>query len=187
MAGRGSIERLGAEWTDRVAEWFAAGGTVDAITAALNDALERAGRPERISRSAVGRQVRGLDRILAVKRRADAVMGALAEQPSEGRRELVRALITEAGMVLADTDEDAPAVTPAQAKDLSAALLNVERAGEIDDKRLAAAARRAREAERARAREAERARAREALAEAGGDGRLDPRTAERALAVLGLA
>ena len=146
---RSSVLRagFGAELDDLLA----AGATIDEITDEFNGALERAGKPERLSRSAVGRAAQARHGILAAKRRADQVLEVLRDAgPSsaglEGRLELVRTLLVDtAARAMAD-DDDAPPPTPGELKDLARALLSLEQAGHLADRRVAEAEQREREA-----------------------------------------
>ena len=145
---RSSVLRAGfaAELDDQLAQ----GATLDEITDAFNQALERAGKPERLSRSAVGRAAKGRQGILAAKRRADQVLEALREAgPSsaglEGRLELVRTLLVDTAARAVADDDDAPPPTPGELKDLARALLSLEQAGHLADRRVAEAEKRERE------------------------------------------
>lgn len=147
------------------------GCTIDEITDQLNASLERAGRSERLSRAAVGRAAKSRQNILAAKRRADLVLSAMREAgpPSaglEGRLELVRTLLvdTAARAMTGDDEDEAPPPSPAELKDLSRALLSLEQAGALADRRVAEAERREREAA---ARRGEQAARRQGLSEGG--------------------
>ena len=161
---RSSVLRLGAEFRARFEDLLQSGATVDAITDELNTALAGAGRPERVSRSAVGRAATSLAGMLEAKRRADLVVSALAEagpavRGMEGRLELVRTLMADCALRMAGAEEPP---TPAELKDVAGALLSAERAGHLADQRAAAA----RERERA-ASAGERAARRAGLSAAG--------------------
>ena len=142
---RSSVLRLG--FGERLDELLVAGATIDEITDDINAALERGGRPERVSRSAVGRATKAREGLLAAKRQQDVLLEALRKDgpPSdamEGRLELIRTLLFKsASQALADPD--AP-MEPADVKHLAAALLNVEKAGHLNDQRIAEAEARAR-------------------------------------------
>lgn len=146
---RSSVLRagFGSELDDALAR----GATIDEITEQFNAALERAGRPERLSRAAVGRAAKARSSILAAKRRADSVLEAMREAgpPSaglDGRLELVRTLLVDtAARAMADDEDEAPP-SPGDLKDLSRALLSLEQAGHLADRRIAEAEQRAREA-----------------------------------------
>ena len=162
---RSTVLRAGfaAELDDLLAQ----GCTLDEITGALNQALERAGKPERLSRSAVGRAAKGRQGILAAKRRADQALEAMREAgPAsaglEGRLELVRMLLVDTAARVADEDETPP--TPGELKDLARALLSLEQAGHLADRRVAEAEQREREAA---ARRGERAARRQGLSASG--------------------
>lgn len=139
------------------------GATIDEITIQFNAALERAGRSERLSRAAVGRAAKSRQNILAAKRRADLVLSAMREAgpPSaglEGRLELVRTLLVDTAARALDDDGDggeAPP-SPSELKDLSRALLSLEQAGHLAERRVAEAERRAREAAARRGEQAAR-------------------------------
>ena len=157
---RSSVLRAGfaADLDDLLAQ----GATIDEITEQLNAALERAGKPERLSRSAVGRAAKSRQGILAAKRRADLALEAMREAgpPSadlEGRLELVRTLLvdTAARALAGDEDEEAPP-TPGELKDLARTLLSLEQAGHLADRRIAEAERREREAAARRGEQAAR-------------------------------
>ena len=142
---KSSVLRLG--FGERLDELLAAGATLDEITCDLNDALDRADRPERVSRSAVGRAAQARAGLLEAKRRQDVLLSALREaQPAtdamEGRLELIRTLLFDSASQ-ALTGDDEP-MSAAQIRDISAALLNVEKAGHLSDQRLAEAEARAR-------------------------------------------
>lgn len=144
---RSSVLRLGAEFRARFEDLLQSGATLDAITDELNTALEAAGRPDRVSRSAVGRASLSLSAMLEAKRRADLVVSAMAEAGPlaagmEGRLEVVRTLLADCSIRMASGD-DPP--TPGELKDVAGALLSIERAGHLSDQRAAAA----RERERA--------------------------------------
>ena len=146
---RSSVLRagFGAQLDDLLAQ----GATLDEITEAFNASLERAGRPERVSRSAVGRAAKSRQGILAAKRRADQVLEVLRDAgPSsagmEGRLELVRTLLVDtAARAMADDDDEAPPPTPGELKDLARALLSLEQAGHLADRRVVEAEQRERE------------------------------------------
>lgn len=143
---RSSVLRAGLE--GELEGLLARGATIDEIAAALNGALERAGRDERLSRSAVGRAAKRHAGILAAKRRADQALQAMREAgpPSaglEGRLELVRVLLVDTAARVANDDETPP--TPGELKDLARTLLSLEQAGHMADRRVAEAERRARE------------------------------------------
>ena len=82
---RSSVLRagFGAELDDLLAR----GATIDEIAARVEPgALERAGKPERLSRSAVGRAAKSRQGVLAAKRRADQALEADARGgPAVGR------------------------------------------------------------------------------------------------------
>ena len=140
---RSSVLRLG--FGERLDELLVAGATIDEIADDINAALERGGRPERVSRSAVGRATKAREGLLAAKRRQDALLEALrrhgpASDAMEGRLELIRTLLFDSASQALDAD--AP-MEPAAVKDLASALLNVEKAGHLNDKRIAEAEARA--------------------------------------------
>ena len=153
---RSSVLRLG--FGERLDELLTAGATIDEIADDCNAALERDGREERVSRSAVGRATKAREGLLAAKRRQDALLEALRQNgpPSdamEGRLELIRTLLFDsASQALGD---DAP-MEPAAIKDISSALLNVEKAGHLNDQRIAEAEARARAKAGARGEQAAR-------------------------------
>ena len=164
---RSSVLRAG--FGAQLDELLAAGATIDEITEELNGSLERAGRPERLSRSAVGRAAKARDGILAAKRRADQVLDVLREAgPAsaglEGRLELVRTLLVDTAARAVADDEDAPPPTPGELKDLARALLSLEQAGHLAERRVAEAEQRAVEAA---AETGERAARRQGLSAAG--------------------
>lgn len=143
---RSSVLRAG--FAADVDDLLARGATVDEITGELNASLERAGRPERLSRSAVGRAARARQSVLDAKRRADHVLESMRQSgPAaglEGHLELFRTLLVDAAM-RAD-EEGAEPVTFGDLKDMARALLSIEQAGHLADQRVAEAERRAREA-----------------------------------------
>ena len=142
---RSSVLRLG--FSERLDELLVAGATIDEITDDINAALERGAREERVSRSAVGRAAQAREGLLAAKRQQDVLLDALQKNgprsdAMEGRLELLRTLLfSSASQALHDPDQP---LEPAGVKDLSAALLNVEKAGHLSDKRIAEAEARAR-------------------------------------------
>ena len=161
---KSSVLRLG--FGQRLDELLAAGATIDEIAEDLNGALERAGREERVSRSAVGRAAKAREGLLAAKRRQDELIavlraGSAPDGALEAQLDIVRTLLFEtAAQALGNTD----ALSPAEMKDIAAGLLNVERAGHLSDQRIAEAEARA----RARAAQAaERAARGEGLSRAG--------------------
>lgn len=149
---RSSVLRAG--FASELDDALARGATIDEITDSFNAALKRAGRPERLSRAAVGRAAKARASILAAKRRADVVLEAMREAgpPSaglDGRLELVRTLLVDTAaraMVADDSDGDEAPPSPGDLKDLSRALLSLEQAGHLADRRIAEAEQRAREA-----------------------------------------
>ena len=141
---RSSVLRLG--FGERLDELLKAGATIDEIAGDINAALERGGRPERVSRSAVGRAAQARAGLLEAKKRQDLILDALREagpasNAMEGRLELIRTLLFDsASQALADPDA---VMEPSAVKDISAALLNVEKAGRLNDQRIAEAEARA--------------------------------------------
>ena len=141
---------------------LAQGATIDEITEQLNGALERAGRPERLSRSAVGRAAQARQSVLDAKRRADHVLESMRQAgPAtsiESHLELLRTLLVDAAM-RAD-EEGAEPATLGDLKDMARAMLSIEQAGHLAERRVAEAERREREAA---ARRGERAARRQGL------------------------
>ena len=141
---KSSVMRLG--FGERLDELLAAGSTLDEITDEINAALDRAGQEARVSRSAVGRAAKARAGLLAAKRRQDIVLDALrdaapASVAMEGRLELIRTLLFDSA---SEALSDGEPLSPAQIKDVSAALLNVEKAGQLSDTRIEKAEARAR-------------------------------------------
>lgn len=141
---RSSVLRLG--FGGRLDELIAAGATVDEITDDINGALERAGREERVSRSAVGRAAQNRAGLLAAKRQQDIMLDALREagpgddRAVEGRLEVLRLLVFQAVSQALGGGET---LSPADIKDIASALLNTEKAGHLSDRRIAEAEARA--------------------------------------------
>ena len=154
---KSSVLRLG--FGERLDELLAAGATIDEIADDINAALERDGREERVSRSAVGRATKAREGLLAAKRQQDVLLEALrknspADDAMEGRLELIRILLfNSASQALADPDAQ---IDSADAKNLASALLNLEKAGHLSDKRIAEAEARARAKAGARGEQAAR-------------------------------
>ena len=143
---RSSVLRAG--FAAELDDLLAGGATIDEITGALNASLERAGRPERLSRSAVGRAAKAREGILAAKRRADQVIESMCQagRPAagvEGHVELLRTLLVDAATRV--DDDDAPPVTFAEIRDMTRSLLSLEQAAHLNARRIAEAEKRARE------------------------------------------
>ena len=143
---RSSVARLGGEYSALVEDLLREGATVTEITDAVNDALEAAGRDERVSRSAVGRTTQSLAPVLHLKAQMDDVVDALRREGPAGNGldqqiELLRGLVIEAGVGMAGGGGE-----PREVRRLAAALLDLERAGTLADRRIEDAERRAREA-----------------------------------------
>ena len=128
----------------RVADGVESGRTIDQIT----DELREDGH--QVSRSAVGRASRAMSGVLAAKRQADQIVDALSKagpassDAVEGRLELLRALLVSAAARMADPEGDPPEAS--ELRTIASALLDVERAGAMSDRRRAEAERRAVEA-----------------------------------------
>lgn len=124
-----------------VRDLIAGGSTLDEITADVNSALAAAGGDIAISRSAVGRFAKKTNQILEAKQRTDAVIAALGKQiskskdgedPLAGRIELVRTLVFDSALAAGNDG----AIEPAQAKILASAILDIEKAAQLNDKRI---------------------------------------------------
>ena len=127
----------------RVTDAMDRGATVDEIT----DELHAAGHA--VSRSAVGRATQTLQSVLQSKRHADQVVDLLrpaegASDATEGRLELIRTLLVTAASNMLDPDGVSITASAKELRAISAALLDVERTGQLVDQRLAEAATRER-------------------------------------------
>ena len=104
------VDRLGL--VSALDQLVTSGATVDEITDALNRALARADRPDRLSRAAVGRARKTRLGVLEAKRHADDVLHTLADAGSaaglEGRLELMRMLLTSTAARTTDDPEAPP-------------------------------------------------------------------------------
>ena len=144
---RSSVLRLG--FGERLDELLAAGATIDEIAEDLNAALERGGREERVSRSAVGRATKAREGLLAAKRQQDLLLDALRKDgpggdATEQRLEMIRILLLNtASQALADPDTPVDVEAAAAVKNLASGFLNVEKAGRLSDQRIAEAEARA--------------------------------------------
>lgn len=111
MGGKSKIKRLGRGFAELAESMLADGATQQEVADGINAALERAGRPERVSRSGVQRASPDLMRTLELKRRVDEVAGALADAgPSDGRAqaqaEILRTLVMAAALDFQQGESD---------------------------------------------------------------------------------
>ena len=141
---KSTVLRLG--FGDRLIELLSAGATIDEITDELNGVLEHAGRDDRVSRSAVGRAAKAHEGLLAAKRRQDLLVATLKERAPqadarEARLELLRTLMFDTASQALGAEDG---LSPEQMRDLASGLLNLERTGQLADKRLVEAEARAR-------------------------------------------
>ena len=145
MPSPSRVDRLGL--VTALDQLVTSGATVDEITDALNQALARADRPDRLSRAAVGRARKTRLGVLEAKRHADDVLHTLADAGSaaglEGRLELMRMLLTSTAARMTD-DPEAPPPDPHELRALATAFFAVEKTGHLADQRDAAAEARAR-------------------------------------------
>ena len=139
-----TIHRLGLR--DRLVEALDEGLTIDQITDELNGALGASGRPERVSRSAVGRAAANEHEIFSAKRRVDAIVARLESSRTDdsdaiqGRLEVLKTMLLDCALRGDGDGEGAPTV--AELRSIMGGLEAAERTAELRDRRAELAARR---------------------------------------------
>ena len=139
-----TVERLGLR--GRLVEALDAGLTIDQITDELNGALTASGRPERVSRSAVGRAAAHEHEIFSAKRRVDQIVARLESSRThdsdaiQGRLEVLKTMLLDCALRGDGDGEGAPTV--AELRTIMGAMEAAERTAELRDRRDEIAARR---------------------------------------------
>ena len=143
MPRQSTVLALGADIRARVEQLLEAGVPIRQIVDQINTVLAEAGRPERVSRAALGRAAQRALPVLAAKKRADRIVEALGTAGAgdlPGRLELLRALLTGCAVRMAEA-EDAVAIS--DLREIASAMLTVEKTAHLADLRAARAEARA--------------------------------------------
>ncbi|AJP73159.1 phage protein Gp27 family protein [Sphingomonas hengshuiensis] len=182
-----AIDRLGPQIVEWVGRRRSAGRTIDEILTELNALPELVEQQLEISRSSLGRHVKGLAEIGERMRRSREITESLARMGNRADNKMLRGTIEVLNTIVLETalaleeDEDGQvrpvALNPAQVKALSEATRALASAEKTDADREARI--------RAEAKAEATAEARKKLEAAGRSGELDPEALARAKRIMG--